>query len=580
MIFKRPMTRHFDVVFPNGDAIPFADAVTGRYNKTPPRKSDLYHGWGIGALRDKDTAAAMNWGNLTDGHAHNDMLNLLYWGNGLLMLNTTEYPARNVFNRTYWRESTGAHNTVMVDGRNHKPSQGNPMAWGVTEHCKVMQGFSDRSHPGATLRRTAFLVNSRPGKAPYLVDFFQVDGGRESYDYFLQGQSARNQPLESLEVRSPKLVPSGKESLDKLLSNAGKYAYPFIRNPESGAFSQNADLLWTFPHKDAYLYLHGIFVPEKGKNTLYVGNAPGVRYHDSDPKDRTVRKVVWRRSISGKKDVKNCFLAAFEYADAKDSLDLKRVLRLPVSGNPNARAVEVSHGSGKDILLLSDVAREMRVETSAGVIVFRGIAAVLSFDANGKPRKATSVGLCSLTLNDRKISGGTYISGRLEGIPSGLANVLTEEKNAVVTISKTVPADAVGNMLFVRYANGTIGSYRIEGVKALGGGKTELQLDRSIRKIISLLSVKKGNRTVEMISGGGEFGFFTPLNNCRIDGVFYRIQSITPPRVQRCGGEKLETVKIKLEKPVHVDGIFPAPITEFNADDEYWIMTAKTAVLK
>lgn len=575
-----PRNKHWEVVFPNGGAIPFGDSGPGIVNKNPPQESDLYPGWGIGALRHKIASAAMNWGNLNDGHSHNDMLNLLYWAEGVLLLNTTGYPANELKAPIqYWRSGTGAHNTVMIDGKNHNRACGGPGAWGITDHLQVMQGFSDQSHPGAILRRTAFLVNSRPGLPPYLVDFYQADGGKESHDYFLLVQADRA-PQEKLSVISPKLTPTGKSDLTKVFANAEKKnVYPFIRNPESGAFRGNARLLWTIPHQDLLFHLHAILLPEShGKNTLYTGEAPGIRHtgpKNKDPLDRTVEKVIWRREKApSEKTMKSCFMAVFEYAKEKNKLDLKDAKRLKVSGSPESHAAEITHGSGKDILLLSDANGRMSVDTSAGKIQFDGIAALLSLDRNGTLRKVTTTGLRSLTVNGKAISGGSIFRGKLAGLPTGMAKWLQEEKPATVAVSGRIPEEAVGNILIVKHRTGTT-SYKITGVKTLPGNRTELSLDRSARKVIAVVSVAPNRKDMTILSGGTH-EYISPGNNFIADGKAYKILSMDKSKGKRSAGKTLGYATLTLEKPLKESGEQRYPVTEFSADDPYTIMTSKT----
>ena len=576
-----PRNKQKEVVFPNGSAIPFGDSGPGIVNMTPPQESEVYPGWGVGALRHgQGAAAAMNWGNLRDGHSHNDMLNLLYWGEGILLLNTTGYPVNGQSPIQYWRAGSGAHNTVMIDGKNHERACGGPGAWGISDHLKVMQGFAEKSHPGAVLRRTAFLVNSRPGLPPYLVDFYQVEGGKESHDYFLLVQADRP-PNEKLKVISPKLAATGKKDLSQVFSNAEtKNVYPFIKNPEEGKFSRNADLLWTIPHQGTDFHLHGVLVPESiGKNTLYTGDAPGIRHtgpRDKDPLDRTVKKVIWRREKApSEQEMHSCFLAAFEYAKEKRKLTLKEVKRLNVSGSSASQAAEVTHANWwKDILLLSDGNGMMSVNTSAGKIAFNGIAAVLSLNRHGKLVKVTTTGGRSLEVNGKRIPVGNLIRDRLAGVPTGLSEWLQNEKNATVAVNGKIPREAIGTILIVKHRTGTT-SYKITGVKALSGNRTELELDRSARKVIAVVDVAPNRKDMTILSGGTH-EFIAPGNNFVVDGKAYKIQSIDVSRCRRGGGKTLGYATLKLEKPLPKSGEQRIPVTEFSADDPYTVMTSRS----
>ena len=576
--YRNPMIRHTCLAFPNGEAIPFGDCTTRMANKTPPKESNLYHGWGIGVLRFPNTVAAMNWGNLRDGHSHNDMLNLLYWGDGMLLLNTTEYPARNdaKIPIDYWRNGAGAHNTVMVDGINHERSRGGAGAWGITDHLQMMQGVSDKTYPGIVLRRSAFLVNSRPGLPPYLVDFYQVDGGKESHDYFLRAQSRYHKPLEKLEIISPKMSPTGKKNLADVLANAEKKnVYPHIRGPKFGKFRGSAELRWTLPYQGSTLCLRGILVPEAiGNSFLYTGSTPGFRTGRQDSLDRRVQGVVWRREKApSEKEMHSCFLAAFEYAKAGDKMDLEEVKRLNVSGSPASRAAEVTHGSGKDILLLSNGKETMSVNTSAGKIAFNGVAALLTLDRNGKLMKVTTTGTLSLEVNGKNIPVGSLIRGKLAGIPDGLSEWLQNEKNAKVIVWGQVPQEAIGNMLLVKHRTATA-SYKIIGGKPLPGNRTELELDRSARHMILRVSVAPNRRNMEILSGGGDG--ILPDSFLIVKGQSYRVQSVDRSKFSRGGVKKLGNAALTVEKPLPESGEQRIPVTEFGPDDPYTVMTSRT----
>ena len=577
---RLPLNQHWEVVFPNGGAIPFGDSGSAIVNKNPPQNSEVYPGWGIGVFRNVNTAVAMNWGNLKDGHSHNDMLDIIYWADGVLLLNTTGYPPNEPkMPLDYWRSGAGAHNTVMIDGKNHERACGGPAAWGISDHLKVMQGFSDKSHPGAVLRRTAFFVNSRPGLPPYLVDFYQADGGKESHDYFLLVQADRA-PLEKVEVLSPQLKATGKATFAEEFANAEKVnVYPFIRNPMAGKFQGSAKVLWTIPHQGTDFYLHGILAPEAaGSNTLYTGDALGVRHtgpRNKDPLDRTVKRVIWRREKApSEQEMHSCFMAAYEYTKDRNKLDLKEVKRLNVSGTPASRAAEVTHGSGKDILLLSDGNGAMSVNTSAGKIVFDGIAALLSLDRNGKLLKATTTGVRSLEVNGRNISAGTLIRGKLAGLPTGLSEWLQNEKNAAVVAEGRIPQELVGQLLIVRHKTGTT-SYKITGVKALPGNRTEVQLNRSARKVIAVVDVAANRKDMTILSGGTHL-YIAPGDNFIADGKAYEIQSMDVAETQKPVGKTLGYATLKLKKPLPKSGVQRIPVTEFGAEDPYTVMATKT----
>lgn len=92
-----PFRAYADVCFPDGRSIPVGDDYGAIVQEKPAAASSVYPGWGIGALRlgraPEASVAVLNWGSGLDGHSHNDMLSLLFWSNGQLMLSAPEYPA-------------------------------------------------------------------------------------------------------------------------------------------------------------------------------------------------------------------------------------------------------------------------------------------------------------------------------------------------------------------------------------------------------------------------------------------------------------------------------------------------------
>ena len=254
-------------------------------------------------------------------------------------------------------------------------------------------------------------------------------------------------------------------------------------------------------------------------------------------------------------------------------MDLKEMKRLNVSGSPASGAAEVTHGSGKDILLLSDATGKMSVNTSAGRIAFDGIAALLSLDRNGKLLKVTTTGLRSLSVNGKRIAGGCIIRGKLSGMPTGLSEWLQYEKPATVTVAGRIPQEAVGNMLLVQHKNCTT-SYKITGVRPLADNRTELQLDRSARKLIAVVDAAPNRRDLTILSGGGDAAI--PNDNFVVDGKAYKVISADRSKIRKGSAKTLGYATLKLEKPLGKSGVQRLALTEFGADDPYTVMTSKT----
>ena len=117
--------------------------------------------------------SASHWGV----HHHLDSLNLTYWKSGVEVLSDLGYlwdhPKKSQTARTV------AHNTVLLDGHEQVTRErgGEVEFFRSSEHVKVMQA-SSKAYPEARLyRRTAAVIDHGQGRN-YVVDCFEVEGGR------------------------------------------------------------------------------------------------------------------------------------------------------------------------------------------------------------------------------------------------------------------------------------------------------------------------------------------------------------------------------------------------------------------
>jgi hypothetical protein len=159
--------------------------------RVSPQPSRLLSGFGLGILNNAadDTAVSLYFGQHVN-HAHYDRMQFDLFANGQPMTPDLGYPdAMNEYvpGIFTWSLHTISHNTVTVDAT---PQPGNFP--GVVEVMAEGAGarLLDVSAPGTypqcpVYRRALVLVDTGPHQS-YLVDFFNVTGGRQ-HDYSLHG---------------------------------------------------------------------------------------------------------------------------------------------------------------------------------------------------------------------------------------------------------------------------------------------------------------------------------------------------------------------------------------------------------
>lgn len=167
-------------------AVPPAD---GR--RVAPQRSRLLSGFGLALLNDAadETAVSLYFGQHVS-HNHFDRLHFDLFARGQPLTPDLGYPdAMNIFVPGVWTWSvnTIAHNTVVVDAA---AQPGN--APGVVElfadagWVRGIEVSADGTYPQCDDYRRGLLLVDAPGGGKYLVDCFNVSGGRQQ-DYSLHG---------------------------------------------------------------------------------------------------------------------------------------------------------------------------------------------------------------------------------------------------------------------------------------------------------------------------------------------------------------------------------------------------------
>lgn len=522
-----PFRAYADVCFPDGRSIPVGDDYGAIVQEKPAAASSVYPGWGIGALRlgraPEASVAVLNWGSGLDGHSHNDMLSLLFWSNGQLMLSAPEYPAHRhgAIREEWWRGGAAAHNTVLIDGENHTRHRGNPLLWADTPTAGIVRAESRGAYPGSgrRLTRTVFLVSRGSGNSPYLLDVFEVQGGR-SHDYFLQAQGEKYQPREMLEVRTPLLEDTGMPHLAACLGNSRNAGYRYIASPQTAPLTRNGELVWKFPAQDGTArFLRALLLPD-GRETLYCGKAPGVRNAKETDQDRTVDKILRRRE--GAENLQSRFVTLFE-SSAVPSGDWLAAERLPVRGNPTAVAVKVMRPDGTDLILTATAPGRFETELDGTPVRFDGSAAVWSQSSGKRTGELVAVGGERFEFGTAGVSAGGVITGRLKSNPGGLGDDPAVESNAVIDVDADLPDECRGRQIFISQANGFESTWKIEALAPLPGGGTRLTLDRPARQAILRMPRFASDGRSFTASGTANL---LPGDNCRIGNAWRRIVAV------------------------------------------------------
>jgi len=284
--------------------------------------------------------SASHWG----GHHHLDSLNLTYWKSGVEVLSDLGYlwdhPKKSQTTRTV------AHNTVLLDGREQATRErgGEIELFRASEHVKVMQA-SSRAYPEArTYRRTSAVIDNGQGRN-YIVDFFEVEGGRtQDYVFHASAQTAR--------IVDGRLAPASGVKL---------YDFTAIRSIEAAG-------VWraTWPG-DGGLTCVAWNVPQPGEHA-FLADGWGQRDWKNSDVGATLPYVVRRTEGAGAKQ----FVSVFEaHAGAEPFV---RGVRLDEA----AGALVIETALSTDHVMLPGEGAALRLPAAVGGRTLRGRYAVAS----------------------------------------------------------------------------------------------------------------------------------------------------------------------------------------------------------
>jgi len=141
--------------------------------------------WGLAILRSGEGAKARAaWLDYDAGerHGHADGMTIGLFAKGLDLLPDFGYPPVQfggwLAPRAVWYTRTAAHNTVAVDGTNHRAGVGKVTLWLDGKDFRVVRASAPQLIGGREFERTLAMIDTSDADS-YLIDRIRVEGGRE-----------------------------------------------------------------------------------------------------------------------------------------------------------------------------------------------------------------------------------------------------------------------------------------------------------------------------------------------------------------------------------------------------------------
>lgn len=351
--------------------------------------------WRLAILRDRPKSPSRElWLDYDSGgqHGHADGLNLGLYAEGLDLLPDFGYPPVQFGGwgapRSVWYTMTASHNTVVVDGKNHRPGGGRTTLWAPGKTLQAMRAAAPDLIGGGRFERTAAMAPTVDGDF-YVLDLFRVTGGQD-HARFITGTYG-------------KLRTTGLS-----LNHAPDYGF----GTQMRSFRMDPDTKrgWSaeWEIEDRYSYL------PKGKIVgfryfdLTSGASAGVCETWIDPAgyakpdgEWIPRLVIRRKGADG---LASTFAGIFEVHGGTSRIrDVRRLVATDEKGNhlpDTILVIEMRLTNGeREILVANDPEKPVIVHIPSLNVVFDGDLCRFRLDAKGE---ATSASLC----HSRKIVSG------------------------------------------------------------------------------------------------------------------------------------------------------------------------------
>ncbi|MDA0712162.1 MAG: heparinase II/III family protein, partial [bacterium] len=292
-------------------------------------------------------------------HHHLDGLGLYYWKDGRELLSDLGYlwdhPDK------YQTARTGAHNLVMVDGKDQagRGRHGSFHLFSSTPAIKVMEASSDGYGPESLYQRTVVQIDHGASRS-YLLDIFRASC-EQTADYIFHGPNA-NHDFVGLALEPVPTVSFGENGLDLTDLHAGSSLEPWR-------------VAWTFDDD----YTFEAFAPGSGHERVFVGDGWGQRDHRNTDVGATLPYIVRRVEGQGRP---HTFVSVFVGRSGKQSL-VHAVRVLQTHGHDGGVAVEVETAFGTDLIISQYPSSPVTLTTDRGEVATDGrIAALITPNAS------------------------------------------------------------------------------------------------------------------------------------------------------------------------------------------------------
>jgi len=362
-----------------------AEIKLGSVNKT---------GWALAILRSGEgTDARAVWLDYDSGerHGHADGMTIGLFAKGLDLLPDFGYPPVQYGGwsapRAIWYTQTAAHNTVAVDGKNHRADTGKTTLWFDGRQFRVIRASGPKLIESRQFERTLALVDISATDS-YLIDVFRVIGGTE-HVRFLHGHFGR-------------LTTQGLSPISTDEARFGQVMRNFKRDPQpSAGWSVDwvvEDRLKYLPRPSDLHLRHTDLTRDAEVETAETWVAVGLY---GGTAEAWIPSVLIRRRTA-QPPLASTFAGVLEPYEGKSNLAVIRRLELQDSeGNPcpdDSVGMEIQLADGgRDLFLSSNVEapspsassrsdRPAMFEKERGT-GFEGDLCLVRFDASERPRR-------------------------------------------------------------------------------------------------------------------------------------------------------------------------------------------------
>jgi hypothetical protein len=462
---KLALNKLSETRLPDGRFLPVND--TWSNDKWPPRDSMtsvLEPGFGVavmGAGAGQHQYAA--WLNFTSGrnHKQQDALSIGLWAHGKELLSDIGY-THTIYR--YWATSTASHNTVLIDGTDQQYDIEYRMnrlrAWFTDGHgFHAAQAESDGIYPQAKLYRRTLIAVGQDSTDMYLVDVFQVQGGKQ-HDYLLAGNadedSTADLPGLTLSPFNGTLLNPGVKFI--IPANETRDLDPqsglgYIRNLRSSPAPSTQPVLLDYRLTKSPTIGTRTWLWPGDDTTIYLGQAPSIRRsqgNDSMLDQFTMPMFVARRHGQ---DMQSTFVAIHEPINGSPKIE-----KVAMQRKPGVIQLQISHGGMLDNLFiaLNDTGK-YELSTPAGTIHFEGMQGFVRLE-NGKPTEAHLINGSQLNLDQTKL---------VDSCPSQKGEIVsahpeqTPESGGWFTVNEKLPSADPSTLLLIHYPDGTTQGYHI-----------------------------------------------------------------------------------------------------------------------